>query len=128
MEIIQTENAPKAIGPYSQAIAARGLIFCSGQVPLEPGLPGEGQWRLRPGQWRLQWRLLLFTNHCHIKSYADPVEVVEVVSEKVCRKPRPPFARREKVLANYHHCGTVSGAVQLERTVLASSSSSVAGQ
>jgi 2-iminobutanoate/2-iminopropanoate deaminase len=33
---IQTENAPKAIGPYSQAIAANGLLFCSGQIPLVP--------------------------------------------------------------------------------------------
>ena len=33
---IRTDKAPKAIGPYSQAIEANGLIFCSGQIPLEP--------------------------------------------------------------------------------------------
>lgn len=33
---VQTENAPKAIGPYSQAIKANGLIFASGQIPLDP--------------------------------------------------------------------------------------------
>lgn len=33
---IQTERAPKAIGPYSQAIRAGGLIFCAGQIPLDP--------------------------------------------------------------------------------------------
>ena len=35
-EIISTEKAPGAIGPYSQAIKAGGMVFCSGQIPLDP--------------------------------------------------------------------------------------------
>ncbi|HYP27503.1 MAG TPA: RidA family protein [Blastocatellia bacterium] len=35
-ERTQTDNAPKAIGPYSQAIRAGGFIFASGQIPLDP--------------------------------------------------------------------------------------------
>ena len=35
-EIVSTENAPGAIGPYSQAIKAGGLVFCSGQIPIDP--------------------------------------------------------------------------------------------
>jgi 2-iminobutanoate/2-iminopropanoate deaminase len=35
-EIIQTKQAPEAIGPYSQAIRANGLIFASGQIPTDP--------------------------------------------------------------------------------------------
>ena len=35
-EIISTENAPQAIGPYSQAVKAGNLIFISGQIPLNP--------------------------------------------------------------------------------------------
>ena len=35
-EIISTELAPKAIGPYSQAVKHSGLVFCSGQIPLDP--------------------------------------------------------------------------------------------
>jgi len=35
-EKIVTENAPVAIGPYSQAIRAGGLVFFSGQIPLDP--------------------------------------------------------------------------------------------
>jgi 2-iminobutanoate/2-iminopropanoate deaminase len=35
-ERVQTEKAPKAIGPYSQAIKANGMLFASGQVPLDP--------------------------------------------------------------------------------------------
>ena len=33
---VQTDNAPKAIGPYSQAVKAGGFIFASGQIPLDP--------------------------------------------------------------------------------------------
>lgn len=36
MKVIHTENAPKAIGPYSQAIEAGGMIFASGQIPIDP--------------------------------------------------------------------------------------------
>jgi 2-iminobutanoate/2-iminopropanoate deaminase len=35
-ERIQTDNAPKAIGPYSQAIRAGGFVFVSGQVAIDP--------------------------------------------------------------------------------------------
>lgn len=34
--IIATTNAPKAVGPYSQAVAVGNLLFCSGQIPLKP--------------------------------------------------------------------------------------------
>jgi len=36
MSTIQTDQAPKAIGPYSQAIRAGDFVFCSGQIPLDP--------------------------------------------------------------------------------------------
>src|SRR5450631_183278 len=35
-QVIATDNGPKAIGPYSQAIKANGLVFLSGQIPLDP--------------------------------------------------------------------------------------------
>jgi 2-iminobutanoate/2-iminopropanoate deaminase len=35
-EIVATGNAPQAIGPYSQAVKHNGLVFCSGQIPLDP--------------------------------------------------------------------------------------------
>ena len=42
---VQTADAPKAIGPYSQAIRAGDLVFCSGQIPLDPAsgelVPGD---------------------------------------------------------------------------------------
>ncbi len=35
-ETIGTDKAPAAIGPYSQAVRSGGLLFCSGQIPLDP--------------------------------------------------------------------------------------------
>jgi 2-iminobutanoate/2-iminopropanoate deaminase len=35
-QIIHTENAPAAVGPYSQAVVANGMVFTAGQVPLVP--------------------------------------------------------------------------------------------
>ncbi len=36
MEMVQTDKAPQAIGPYSQATIAGGFVFCSGQIALDP--------------------------------------------------------------------------------------------
>lgn len=52
--MILTEAAPLAIGPYSQAIVANGLVFASGQIPLDPN---TGQ--TVPGDARVQTRRVL---------------------------------------------------------------------
>lgn len=50
-ETVYTERAPKAVGPYSQAVKAAGLIFVAGQIPLHPetgqinGFDAESQTR-----------------------------------------------------------------------------------
>ena len=36
MKYINTKNAPKAVGPYSQAIVSGGFIYCSGQIGIDP--------------------------------------------------------------------------------------------
>ena len=36
MEVVHTDQAPQAIGPYSQAILADGFLFASGQIPIDP--------------------------------------------------------------------------------------------
>ena len=36
MKVISTDKAPAAIGPYSQAIEVNGMVFCSGQIPIDP--------------------------------------------------------------------------------------------
>jgi 2-iminobutanoate/2-iminopropanoate deaminase len=34
--VVHTDEAPKAIGPYSQAIVVNGMVFCAGQTPIDP--------------------------------------------------------------------------------------------
>jgi len=43
-KIIKTNNAPEAVGPYSQAVEAGGMVFVSGQIPIDPktGTPVQG--------------------------------------------------------------------------------------
>ncbi len=53
-KVIKTEKAPKAIGPYSQAIEANGMIFASGQIPIDPST-GE----LSTGDIEEQTRIVL---------------------------------------------------------------------
>ena len=36
MKTLHSDNAPKAVGPYSQAIEANGFVFASGQLPIDP--------------------------------------------------------------------------------------------
>ena len=44
-KIIATTKAPAAVGPYSQAVAVGGLLFCAGQIPIDPAteeiVPGD---------------------------------------------------------------------------------------
>lgn len=35
IQIVSSDNAPRAIGPYSQAVSSNGFLFCSGQIPLD---------------------------------------------------------------------------------------------
>ncbi|MFB3887138.1 MAG: RidA family protein [Thermodesulfobacteriota bacterium] len=51
-KVIQTDRAPKAIGPYSQAIQAGDLLFLSGQIPIDPktGEMTGGEIRQQTGQ------------------------------------------------------------------------------
>jgi 2-iminobutanoate/2-iminopropanoate deaminase len=52
--IIKTEQAPAAIGPYSQAIVANGFVYAAGQIPLDPR---TGQ--LVPGDIRIQTKRVM---------------------------------------------------------------------
>ena len=52
--VIRTEQAPPAIGPYSQAVVAGGIVFAAGQIPLDPGTA-----EIVPGDVRVQTRGVL---------------------------------------------------------------------
>jgi 2-iminobutanoate/2-iminopropanoate deaminase len=54
MERVQTDAAPAAIGPYSQAIIANGMVFCSGQIAMDPATG-----KLLDGDVAAQTRLVL---------------------------------------------------------------------
>jgi len=49
-EVVATSEGPKAIGPYSQAIKANGLVFVSGQVAIDPPLSRSSRavWPRKP--------------------------------------------------------------------------------
>ena len=56
MNVIDTKNAPGAIGPYSQAYEVNGLIFTSGQLPVNPadgtipeGIAAQAEWSCKNG-------------------------------------------------------------------------------
>ena len=51
---LRTDKAPKAIGPYSQAVTAKGMVFLSGQIPIDP-LTGD----IVPGGITAQTRQVL---------------------------------------------------------------------
>ena len=53
-ETLSSERAPAAVGPYSQAVRAGGLIFLSGQIPLDPATG-----RLETGAMSLQAEMVL---------------------------------------------------------------------
>lgn len=54
MNVIETKNAPGAIGPYSQGYEINGLVFTSGQIPVNPadgtvpdGIAAQAEWSCR---------------------------------------------------------------------------------
>ncbi|MFL5847271.1 MAG: Rid family detoxifying hydrolase [Solirubrobacteraceae bacterium] len=51
-EIVTAEGAPEALGPYSHAVKSNGLLFCSGQIPIDPatGELVEGEARIQARQ------------------------------------------------------------------------------
>ncbi len=56
MKFINTDSAPKAVGPYSQAVEAGGFLFCSGQIPIDPK---TGELKLFDGDVTAQTKLVL---------------------------------------------------------------------
>ena len=92
--IIRTTEAPAAIGPYSQAVKARGFVFCSGQIPLNP-VTGE----VVPGGVAEQTRQVL-TNLQHVLSTAGST-FGRVVKTTVFLKDMGQFAAFNEVYATF---------------------------
>jgi 2-iminobutanoate/2-iminopropanoate deaminase len=91
---IETENAPKAIGPYSQAVRIRHLLFVSGQLPLNPKtgkieeVSIEGQTR----QVLANIKAILQAGDCSME---------DVVRTEVYLKDLQDFAAMNQIYAEY---------------------------
>ncbi len=93
-KIISTDQAPKAIGPYSQAVISNGFAFLSGQIPLDPA---TGQ--LIDGDIAAQTERVLE----NLKSVLEAAgcSLASVVKTTVYLKDMGEFARMNEVYARY---------------------------
>ena len=93
-EIISTENAPKAIGPYSQAVQVGGFIFCSGQLALDPLSGGR-----TPGGIEQQTRQVLENLKGVLEAAGSSLD--QVVKTSVYLKDMGDFKTMNQVYAEY---------------------------
>lgn len=91
---ISTPNAPKAIGPYSQAIEVNGFLFCSGQIPLDPNTGN-----LVEGDIKIQTERVLQNIEGLLK--ARNLDFSHVIKSTVFLKKMSDFAVFNEVYAKY---------------------------
>lgn len=94
MKVIHSELAPKAVGPYSQAIVASGFVFASGQLPIDPAT-GE----FAEGGIKEQTRQSL-TNVTHVLAEAG-IDRSHVVKTTVFLSDMANFAAMNEVYATF---------------------------
>ena len=94
MKALHSEKAPKALGPYSQAIVAGGFVFASGQVPIDPAT-GE----FVEGGIQEQTRQSL-TNVTHVLAEAG-IDLTHVVKTTVFLSDMANFAAMNEVYATF---------------------------
>ena len=93
-EVIQTEKAPKAIGPYAQAIKVDGLLFTSGQIALDPTTG-----RLIDGDISAQTRRVLENLKAVLESGGSSLN--QVVKATVYLTDLSTFSKMNEVYAEY---------------------------
>lgn len=94
MKVIHSELAPKAVGPYSQAIVAGGFVFASGQLPIDPAT-GE----FAEGGIKEQTRQSL-ANVTHVLAEAG-IDLSHVVKTTVFLSDMANFAAMNEVYATF---------------------------
>ncbi len=94
MNALHSEKAPKALGPYSQAVVAGGFVFASGQVPIDPAT-GE----FAPGGIREQARQSL-TNVANVLAEAG-IDLSHVVKTTVFLSDMDDFAAMNEVYSTF---------------------------
>lgn len=95
MKYINSEKAPKAVGPYSQAIRAGNLIFCSGQIPIDPA---TNELKLFDGDVTLQTKLVLSNLKAVLAS--QDLTLSNVVKTSVFLADMNDFAKMNEVYAS----------------------------
>jgi 2-iminobutanoate/2-iminopropanoate deaminase len=93
-EVIATNDAPKAIGPYSQAIKANGFVFISGQIPLDPSTQ-----QLIDGDVATQTERVLQNLSGILKAAGSSLQ--QVVKTSVFLKSMSDFANMNEVYSRY---------------------------
>ncbi len=93
-DVIATDDAPKAIGPYSQAIKANGFVFVSGQIPLDPATQ-----QLIEGDVAAQTERVLKNLSAILKSAGSSLQ--NVVKAGVFLKNMSDFAAMNEVYGRY---------------------------
>jgi 2-iminobutanoate/2-iminopropanoate deaminase len=93
-EVIATNDGPKAIGPYSQAIKANGFVFLSGQIALDPATQ-----QLISGDVAAQTERVLQNLAGILKAAGSSLE--QVVKTTVFLKNMPDFAAMNEVYGRY---------------------------
>ena len=93
-QVIATEHAPRAIGPYSQAVLANGFLFLSGQIPLDPATN-----QLVEGDVAVQTARVLENLKAVLEAGGSSLE--KVVKTTVFLRDMADFPRMNEVYARY---------------------------
>lgn len=94
MKLINTDEAPKAVGPYSQAVEAGPFIFCSGQIPIAPK---TNELKLFDGDVAAQTRLVIANLKAVLSSQG--LTLASVVKTTVFLASMDDFAKMNEVYA-----------------------------
>lgn len=93
-QVVATDKAPQAVGPYSQAVIANGFVFLSGQIPLDPSTG-----TLVEGSIGEQTRRVLNNLSCVLKSVG--ADLSNVVKTTVFMKDLGQFDEMNQVYAEF---------------------------
>ena len=93
---MSTDRAPKAVGPYSQAVRAGNLLFCSGQIPIDPS---TGEMSLFGGDVAKQTHLVM--ENIQALLAAEKLSFDQVIKTTIYLSNMEDFARVNEVYASF---------------------------